>query len=83
MKGKVIITNTITQEDVELLRARGIDTLITTTPELQGRSFGTNVIEAMIIAITGKNPEELTPADYLEIIRRIGLSVRIEKLVKI
>lgn len=83
MKGKVIITNTTTSEDVELLRARGIDTLVTTTPELQGRSFGTNVIEAMIIAITEKKPDELTPTDYLEIIRRIGLSVRIEKLIKI
>lgn len=83
MKGKIIITNTTTQEDVELLRERDIDTLITTTPEIQGRSFGTNVIEAMIIAITGKKPEELTPSNYLEILRRIGFNIRIEKLVKI
>lgn len=63
--------------------ARGIDTLITTTPELQGRSFGTNVIEAAIIAITEKKPEEMKPEDYLKVTRKAGFSVRIEKLIKI
>ena len=83
MTGKIIITNTVTKDDVELLRQRGIDTLVTTTPEMRGRSFGTNVIEAMLIAIMNKKPEEVTPQEYLDLLRKVGFNIRIEKLVKI
>jgi hypothetical protein len=58
LPGKVILTNTITAEDIEELRSRGVATLITTTPEFGGRSFGTNVLEAMLVA-AGKDSAEL------------------------
>ncbi|MFN8612382.1 MAG: quinate 5-dehydrogenase [Vulcanimicrobiota bacterium] len=58
LQGKTVLTNTITAEDVEELRGRGVARLITTTPEFAGRSFGTNVLEAMLLA-AGKSPEEL------------------------
>lgn len=61
LPGKTLLTNTITQDDVEELRSRGVARLITTTPEFQGRSFGTNVLEAMLVA-AGKSPEELLQA---------------------
>jgi len=32
---------------------RGVAYLVTTTPRLEGRSFGTNVLEAMLIALAG------------------------------
>jgi len=60
LDGKIIVTNTTTLEDVELLRQRGLQTLVTTTPRLEGRSFGTNVIEAALTAIAGKG-RALTP----------------------
>jgi hypothetical protein len=60
LDGKIIVTNTTTAQDVELLRQRGLRTLVTTTPRLDGRSFGTNVIEAGLIAISGKG-RPLTP----------------------
>ncbi|MCY0881132.1 MAG: quinate 5-dehydrogenase [Firmicutes bacterium] len=50
LHGKTIITNTTTQQDREILRQRGAQQLITTTPILSGRSFGTNVLEAALIA---------------------------------
>jgi len=80
LDGKVIITNTVTKEDVALLKERGVQTLITTTPELEGRSFGTNVMEGVLIALTGKPPMKVTPADYEELIDRIGFLPRIEHL---
>ncbi len=55
LDGKVIVTNTTTREDVEIFRHSGIKFLITTTPVLAGRSFGTNLMEAAIIAASGKN----------------------------
>lgn len=83
VKGKIIITNTTTSEDVRLLRSRGIDILVTTTPELEGRSFGTNVMEAMVVSLISKNPEEIKPEEYLQTLKKIGMKVRIEKLVSI
>ena len=54
LSGKIIITNTTTTEDVDLLQARGVSYLVTTTPRVDGRSFGTNVLEAALIAYAGK-----------------------------
>jgi hypothetical protein len=54
LDGKIIVTNTTTAEDVDLLRERGVAALVTTTPRLDGRSFGTNVIEAVLTALAGK-----------------------------
>lgn len=83
LKGKTIITNTVTQDDVEILKLRGIDTLVTTTPELKGRSFGTNVFEAMFVALLQKRPEDITPQEYLDLLRKINLTIRVEKLVRL
>lgn len=80
MEGKIIITNTVTSSNVEDLKKRGVSYLITTTPELNGRSFGTNVLQATLLAISGKSPEELNPEDYLKLIEKIGFKPRIEKL---
>lgn len=50
LKGKVVLTSTITAEDKELLKKRRVKTLITVSPHLEERSFGDNVLEAMLIA---------------------------------
>ncbi len=80
MGGKTIITNTVTSSNVEDLKKRGVNYLITTTPEFEGRSFGTNVFQATLVAISGKSPEELQPEDYLKLIEKTGFKPRIEKL---
>ncbi|MBC7344970.1 MAG: quinate 5-dehydrogenase, partial [Clostridia bacterium] len=77
--GKVIITNTVTYEDVELLRKAGVSMLVTTTPELGGRSFGTNVVEAILVSLAGKRPEELSFSDYEEWLEKTGFRPRIVK----
>jgi len=50
LKGKTIITNTITVQDREDLKSRGVRWLVTTTPLMDGRTFGTNVLEALFVA---------------------------------
>ena len=62
MDGKIVVTNTTTAADVELLRSRGVAYLCTTTPRLEGRTFGTNVMEAALTAIAGKG-RPLTPSE--------------------
>ena len=51
---KTVITNTTTLENLEFLKARGVHTVITTTPRYEGRSFGTNMMEAALTAFAGK-----------------------------
>jgi hypothetical protein len=54
LTGKTIVTNTTTAENIEFLRERGARQVITTTPRYEGRSFGTNVMEATLTAYAGK-----------------------------
>jgi len=77
LPGKIILTNTVTPNDVALLRARGVAALITTTPDLGGRSFGTNVLEALLVAVT-EMKEGLRPEEYLNLMREIGFRTRLE-----
>jgi len=71
LKGKIIITNTVTSEDINEMRQKGLKLLVTSTPEFNGRSFGTNVIEALFVSILKKSPEEITSKDYDDLIDRL------------
>ena len=53
LEGKVIVTNTTTPGDVDLFRQAGVKYLMTTTPVYEGRSFGTNMMEAALLAVSG------------------------------
>jgi hypothetical protein len=78
LEGKIILTNTVTPEDIGLLKRRGVQMLITTTPEFTGRSFGTNVMEGVLVALAQKPPEQLHPNDYHALLDQIGFTPRIE-----
>ncbi len=76
LEGKVIITNTVTKDNIEHLRKCKIKTLITTTPEMEGRSFGTNVLEALLVCMAdGK--QELTEDQYYYLLEKLDLKPRI------
>jgi hypothetical protein len=77
LDGKVVLTNTLTSGDVAELRARGVARLVTTTPDFGGRSFGTNVVEAALLALLGKRWEDVTPEDYAEVLTRLALRPRV------
>ncbi|MBX3005801.1 MAG: hypothetical protein KF821_08275 [Anaerolineales bacterium] len=79
MHGKVIVTNTTTPEDIELLKQVGIKYLVTTTPVFDGRSFGTNMLEAALIAAAGKG-RKLTHAELNHIIDELKLEPQIREL---
>lgn len=78
MHGKTIITNTVTTANVEELRARGVARLVTSTPNLGGRSFGTNVMEAALLALLRKRWEDVSEADYLTLLHKLDFKPRIE-----
>lgn len=79
LQGKVVVTNTTTPKDIELFRQRGVAYVVTTTPVLDGRSFGTNMMEAAITAVAGKN-RALTHAELDELLDQLDLKPTIHKL---
>ncbi len=80
LDGKIVLTNTVTETNVDELRARGVKMLITTTPDFAGRSFGTNVIEAALLALLGKKWEDVTAADYERVLHELHLKPRVVPL---
>lgn len=79
LPGKTIITNTVTRSDLDFLRQRKLKTLITTTPEMEGRSFGTNVMEALLVCMAG-SPGELTEEYYNSLLEELDLKPRVVDL---
>jgi len=78
MEGKIVATNTTIPSDVEFYRARGIKYLVTSTPRLNGRTFGTNVMEAVIV-VAGKG-RALTEEEMTDYIERLSLHPEITQL---
>jgi len=79
MQGKVIVTNTTTEADQALFKRCGVKYLVTTTPVLDGRSFGTNMMEAALIAISGKG-RALTHEEYDELLDQLNFEPQIQEL---
>lgn len=72
LAGKTVVTNTTTEDNIALLKERGVKTVITTTPRYDGRSFGTNTTEAMLTAYAGKG-RRLTDEELNSLIDDLGL----------
>jgi hypothetical protein len=79
MRGKIIVTNTTTPQDVALFKQCGVKYLVTTTPVLDGRSFGTNMMEAALVAISGKG-RPLTGEEYGELLTKLKLQPQLQEL---
>lgn len=79
MRGKVIVTNTTTPEDQRLFREVGVKYLVTTTPVIDGRSFGTNMMEAALVAVSGRG-RSLSQAEYSELIARLKFEPQLREL---
>jgi hypothetical protein len=79
LRGKTLITNTTTEENIQLLRDRGVKRVITTTPRYEGRSFGTNMMEAALTAYAGKG-RALTDAELNVLIDELELRPNVIEL---
>ena len=79
LTGKTVVTNTTTEENVDLLRKRGVRVVITTTPRYEGRSFGTNMMEAVLTAYAGQG-RPLSDAELSNLVDQLGLKPEVEIL---
>ncbi len=71
LDGKAIVTNTTTRADRDDLAARGVRWLCTTTPIVDGRSLGTNALEAAMLAVLGRQPQTVGPEDFESLLRAL------------
>jgi hypothetical protein len=79
LDGKTILTNTTTESDQELLKQRGLNYLITTTPVIDGRSFGMNVLEGCLVALIRKRGDMLTEENYEVYLNKLNLAPNITR----
>jgi hypothetical protein len=79
MQGKIIATNTTTPADVEMFRKAGVKYLVTSTPVLDGRSFGTNMMEAALVAVSGKG-RKLTLEELDQLLDQLGFAPNLQEL---
>jgi len=79
LTGKTVVTNTTTEDNIALLKERGVKTVITTTPRYDGRSFGTNTTEAMLTAYAGKG-RRLTDEELNGLIDELGMKPTVTQL---
>jgi hypothetical protein len=80
LDGKVILTNTTTEADVALLRERGAAYLVTTTPVIEGRSFGMNMLEGCIVALIRQQGDLVSPENYQVYLNKLDLKPSITQL---
>lgn len=86
LEGKIVVTNTTTEYDTSLFRNAGVKYLMTTTPVLDGRSFGTNMMEAALLAASGYKAK-VDYRDYehyfgmiSELVNAVGFRPQLQKL---
>ncbi len=82
LRGKTVITTTLSAGDVQDLRERGVQWLVTITPPLsEAHPFvGTDVLEAIFVSFMDRPPAAITDDDYLNLVARSELEPRITVL---
>lgn len=81
LQGKMIITNTVTKADERMLKERGVHILVTTTPEIGERSFGTNILEGMLVSLRQGTIDSISSQEYEDMLDQHGVEPRVKQLV--
>ena len=77
LAGKTLITSTVNDERIAQLKDKGVHMVIDAAPVLFKHVLSPSLLDAMIVAATGKKPQDILEDDYLEIITNLDLEPRI------
>ncbi len=77
LSGKTVITSTVNERRIAQFKRQGVATVIDGAPVLSGHVLPPSLLDAMIVAATGKAPDGILEDDYLEMITTLGLEPRI------
>ena len=77
LAGKTIITTTVNEERLARFRDKGVHMVVDGSPVMDGHVLSPDLLDAMIIAATGKDGDDILEDDYLEIISALKMQPRI------
>jgi predicted amino acid dehydrogenase len=77
LAGKTIVTTTVNDDRLARFKDKGVHLVIDGAPLVQGHPVDPALLDAMIMAATGKASEELLEDDYLEVLTGEGLTPRL------
>jgi predicted amino acid dehydrogenase len=77
LAGKTIITAGLNGERTAKFAEKGVMMVVDGAPVMHDHVLGPSLLDAMIIAATGKNPDDILEDDYLDIITSSGIEPRI------
>lgn len=82
LRGKMIVTDWLLPSEIEQLKDAGVTRLVTFTQPLSTEQpfVGTDVLEAILAAASGKEPAELHPMDYVSLAQEAGWSAHVLQL---
>ena len=77
LAGKTVLTNTVNDARLAALRDKGVQLVIDGAPVLQGHALDPSLLDAMLLAASGRQSGELLDDDYLEILGAEGMQPRL------
>ncbi len=77
LAGKTVVTSTVSDKRLAALRDKGVQMVIDGAPLVEGRVIAPDLMHAMIIAATGKSPDQILEDDLLEILASLQLAPRV------
>jgi len=77
LAGKTIITSGMNGQRTAAFADKGVMMVVDGAPSMFGHVLGPNLLDAMIVAATGKNPDDILEDDYLSIITEADMEPRI------
>ncbi len=77
LAGKTVITATVNDQRIANFKHKGVSMVVDGSPMMHGHVLGPDLLDAMILAATGKAPDDILEDDYLEIITGLQTQPRI------
>ena len=77
LAGKTVVTATVNEERMARFRDKGVAMVLDAAPTMHGHALAPELLDAMILAATGKAADEILDDDYLEIIAGLEAQPRI------
>ncbi|MBP6902843.1 MAG: dehydrogenase [Burkholderiaceae bacterium] len=77
LAGKTLITTTVNEERLQRFKERGVHLVIDAAPQLQGQALDPALLDAMVLAATGRSADALLDDDYLDMLAGEHLQPRL------
>ena len=77
LAGKTVVTATVNEERMARFGEKGVAMVVDASPAMHGHVLGPDLLDAMILAATGKPADEILEDDYLDVIAGLQAQPRI------